>query len=303
MSLTDWEHLWRHGKDVIIDPAAKDRVDQAAMLVSNAAAGDQPVYGINTGFGKLASVRINIDEVQILQRNLILSHCAGVGKPLDVAATRLMIMLKINSLARGASGVRWEMIMMLQNMLAADVIPVIPEQGSVGASGDLAPLAHMAAVLIGEGEATYKGQHMAGGAALQKAGLKPLVLAAKEGLALINGTQFSTAMAMIGLWQARQLVMTAIITGALTTDAIMGSTSPTLPGIHALRGLNGQIRVAKESRRLLTGSDIRESHRDDDERVQDPYCIRCQPQVLGAAGRYTGCGGHNIGNRIKRRHR
>ena len=283
MSLTDWEHLWRHGSDVIIDPAAKDRVDQAAMLVSNAAAGDQPVYGVNTGFGKLASVRINIDEVQILQRNLILSHCAGVGEPLDVAATRLMIMLKINSLSRGASGVRWEMIMMLQNMLAADVIPVIPEQGSVGASGDLAPLAHMAAVLIGEGEATYKGQHMAGGAALQKAGLEPLVLAPKEGLALINGTQFSTAMAMIGLWQTRQLVMTAIISGALTTDAIMGSTSPTLPGIHALRGLNGQIRVAKESRRLLNGSDIRESHRDDDERVQDPYCIRCQPQVLGAA--------------------
>ena len=283
MSLTDWDHLWRHGKDVMIDPAAKDRVDQAAMLVSNASAGDQPVYGINTGFGKLASVRINIDEVQILQRNLILSHCAGVGETLDLAATRLMMMLKINSLARGASGVRWEMIMMLQNMLAANVIPVIPEQGSVGASGDLAPLAHMAAVLIGEGEATYKGQHMAGGEALQKAGLKPLVLAPKEGLALINGTQFSTAMAMIGLWQARQLVMTAIISGALTTDAIMGSTSPTLPSIHALRGLNGQIRVAKESRRLLTRSDIRESHRDDDERVQDPYCIRCQPQVLGAA--------------------
>jgi len=194
-----------------------------------------------------------------------------------------MMLLKINSLARGASGVRWDVIMMLQRLLAEGIIPVIPEQGSVGASGDLAPLAHMAAVLIGEGEVIYKGRHMPGGAALSKAGIEPLVLAPKEGLALINGTQFSTAMAIIGLWKTRRLVMTAMISGALTTDAIMGSTSPTLPAIHALRGLNGQIRVAKECRRLLSGSAIRKSHREDDERVQDPYCIRCQPQVLGAA--------------------
>lgn len=283
VTLKEWENLWRYGKIVDIDPAAKPRIDQAARLVADAAAGDTPVYGINTGFGKLASVRIDIDEVKILQRNLILSHCAGVGQALDLPATRLMMMLKINSLARGASGVRWDTIMMLQKMLAADIIPVIPEQGSVGASGDLAPLAHMTAALIGEGEVYYKGQRIASSEALQKAALEPLTLAPKEGLALINGTQFSTAMAMIGLWQTRHLIMTAIVSGALTTDAIMGSTSPTLPGIHELRGLNGQIRVARESRRILAGSTIRESHRDDDERVQDPYCIRCQPQVLGAA--------------------
>jgi histidine ammonia-lyase len=282
VTLKDWEHLWRQGMSVEIDPSAKDRVDQAAEIVANAAAGDVPIYGINTGFGKLASVAINADEVKMLQRNLILSHCAGIGDPLDEQSTRLMMMLKINSLARGASGVRWDTIIMLQNMLAEGVIPVIPEQGSVGASGDLAPLAHMSAVLIGEGEAYYKGLRMSGSEALQKAGLKPLTLAPKEGLALINGTQFSTAMAMIGLWKAQQLVKTAIISGALTTDAIMGSTSPTIPGIHALRGLKGQITVAAESRRLLAGSEIRESHRNDDQRVQDPYCIRCQPQVLGA---------------------
>lgn len=283
VTLKDWQKLWRQDMKVAIEPSAKERVDQAAEIVANAAAGDVPVYGVNTGFGKLASVTINANEVKTLQRNLILSHCAGVGDLLDEQSTCLMMMLKINSLARGASGVRWDTIIMLQNMLAEGVIPVIPEQGSVGASGDLAPLAHMSAVLIGEGEAFYKGKRMSGGEALQKAGLKPLTLAPKEGLALINGTQFSTAMAMIGLWKTQQLVMTAIISGALTTDAIMGSTSPTLPGIHALRGLNGQIAVAAESRRLLTGSEIRESHRNDDQRVQDPYCIRCQPQVLGAA--------------------
>jgi histidine ammonia-lyase len=283
VTLKEWEHLWRHGIMIEIDPSAKDRVDQAAKIVANAADGDVPVYGINTGFGKLASVTINSDEVKTLQRNLILSHCAGVGDHLEETSTRLMMMLKINSLARGASGVRWETIIMLQNMLAEGVIPIILEQGSVGASGDLAPLAHMSAVLIGEGEAYYKGKRMSGGEALQKAGLNPLTLAPKEGLALINGTQFSTAMAMIGLWKTQQLVKTAIISGALTTDAIMGSTSPTLPGIHALRGLKGQINVAAESRRLLAGSEIRESHRNDDHRVQDPYCIRCQPQVLGAA--------------------
>lgn len=282
VSLDDWEYLWRQGIVAEIDPAAEHKVTAAARLVETAAAGDTPVYGINTGFGKLASVTINADEVETLQRNLILSHCAGVGAPLDEDAARLMMMLKINSLARGASGVRWETIMMLQRLLVEGVIPVIPEQGSVGASGDLAPLAHMAAVLIGEGEACYKGKHMSGGDALRKAGLAPLTLAPKEGLALINGTQFSTAMAMIGLWKTRQLVTTAIISGALTTDAIMGSTSPTLPGIHELRGLKGQIRIAEATRRLLSGSEIRESHRDDDERVQDPYCIRCQPQVLGA---------------------
>ncbi len=283
VTLNKWEHLWQERLSAEIDPSAKARVDAAATLVATAATGDKPVYGINTGFGKLASVKINADDVIRLQRNLILSHCAGVGDPLDEDAARLMMLLKINSLARGASGVRWEVIMMLQDLLAQGIIPVIPEQGSVGASGDLAPLAHMAAVLIGEGEVFYQSRRMPGGEALQKAGIAPITLAPKEGLALINGTQFSTAMAMIGLWKTRRLVMTAMISGALTTDAIMGSTSPTLPGIHALRGLNGQIKVAEESRRLLAGSAIRESHREDDERVQDPYCIRCQPQVLGAA--------------------
>jgi histidine ammonia-lyase len=277
------ETLWRTGAPARLDPAARDPVEAAARVVARAAAGDEAVYGVNTGFGKLASVRIPPGDTATLQRNLILSHCCGLGEALDEPATRLMMALKLLSLGRGASGVRWEIIAQLQAMLAAGVTPVIPVQGSVGASGDLAPLAHMTAVMIGEGEATVGGQRLPGRAALARAGLAPVTLGPKEGLALINGTQFSTALALTGLWSAMDCLRAALVTSCLSTDAIMGSTAPLHPAIHALRGQPGQIRVAAEMRRLMEGSAIRDSHRTGDTRVQDPYCIRCQPQVTGAA--------------------
>jgi histidine ammonia-lyase len=258
-------------------------VTASAALVARAAAGNDAVYGVNTGFGKLASVRIAVADTATLQRNLILSHCCGVGEPLAPETVRLMMALKLLSLGRGASGVRPEIVVLIEAMLARGVTPVVPEQGSVGASGDLAPLAHMAAVMIGHGEALLAGQRLPGAEALAQAGLTPVVLGAKEGLALINGTQFSTALALVGLFRAFACLRAAIVTGAMSTDAIMGSTAPTRAEIHTLRGHPGQIEVAAAMRSLLEGSAIRESHREGDARVQDPYCVRCQPQVTGAA--------------------
>jgi len=281
--LTQLETLWRAGGAARLDPAARDGIDRAAALVDRAARGEDAVYGVNTGFGKLASVKIAGKDTAQLQRNLILSHCCGVGEALDAPTTRLMMALKLLSLGRGASGVRWEICALIEDMLAAGVVPVIPAQGSVGASGDLAPLAHMAAVMIGEGEAVFEGETVPGGVALARAGLTPVVLGPKEGLALINGTQFSTACALGGLFEAMTLVRGAVVTSALSTDAIMGSTAPLHPMIHDLRGHQGQIDVAAAMAGLMDGSVIRESHRDGDARVQDPYCIRCQPQVTGAA--------------------
>lgn len=282
-SLAELEAIWHSGAPVTIDPAAAGAVTAAAALVAQAAAGETAVYGVNTGFGRLASIKIAARDTATLQRNLILSHCCGVGEALDVATTRLMMVLKMLSLGRGASGVRWAIIAQLEAMLAAGVTPVIPVQGSVGASGDLAPLAHMAAAMIGEGEARIGSEVMTGAAALAKAGLSPVVLGPKEGLALINGTQFSTACALAGLWDAQRAAAGSVVTASLSTDAIMGSTAPLHAAIHALRGHPGQIAVAAAMRRLMEGSQIRESHRDGDTRVQDPYCIRCQPQVTGAA--------------------
>ena len=276
------EAIWR-GAPCALDPSARQAVDHASKLVLEAAQGPVPIYGINTGFGKLASIRIAPKDTETLQRNLILSHCCGVGEPLEENSTRLMMALKLLSLGRGASGVRWEVCALIEAMLTAGIIPVIPVQGSVGASGDLAPLAHLAAVMIGESEALLEGKRMPARDALAKAGLTPLVLGPKEGLALINGTQFSTALALAGLFEATNLLRAATLSGAMTTDAIMGSTQPLQPAIHILRGQRGQIEVAREMRALLEGSDIRESHREGDTRVQDPYCIRCQPQVAGAA--------------------
>jgi histidine ammonia-lyase len=277
------EAIWRDGTAVRLDPGARDGIDRAAALVHAAATGDAAVYGVNTGFGKLASVRIAAADSRRLQRNLILSHCCGVGAPLDPATTRLMMALKLLSLGRGASGVRWEICALIEGMLAQDVLPVIPSQGSVGASGDLAPLAHMTAVMIGAGAAVLSGETLPGAEALARAGLTPVELGPKEGLALINGTQFSTACALAGLFEARTLAGEAVVASALSTDAIMGSTAPLDPAIHALRGHRGQIDVARAMTTLMDGSAIRESHRDGDARVQDPYCIRCQPQVTGAA--------------------
>lgn len=283
VTLAQLQEIWLGQKPVALCPSSHAGIIAAASLVAKAAAGDEAVYGVNTGFGKLASVKIAAQDVATLQRNLILSHCCGVGDPLDIATTRLMMVLKLLSVGRGASGVVMSTVDILQVMLAKGVTPVIPSQGSVGASGDLAPLAHMAATMIGEGEAIYEGTRMAAGAALAKAGITPIVLGAKEGLALINGTQFSTACALVGLWGAWQNAATSVVTCALSTDAIMGSTAPLQDAIHTLRGHAGQIAVARAQRALMDGSEIRESHVDGDTRVQDPYCIRCQPQVTGAA--------------------
>ena len=282
-TLAQLERLWRTEAPARLHPDARPAVEAAAARIAAAAAGDAAVYGVNTGFGKLASLKIAAGDTATLQRNLILSHCCGVGDPMPRATARLMMALKLLSLGRGASGVRWDIVALLEGMLAAGVTPVIPAQGSVGASGDLAPLAHMAAVMIGAGEAEHKGQILPGAQALAQAGLFPVTLGPKEGLALINGTQFSTAYALAGLFEAWRCAQSALVVSALSTDAIMGSTAPLHPQIHALRGHAGQTEAAATMRALLEGSVIRDSHRDGDTRVQDPYCIRCQPQVTGAA--------------------
>ncbi len=298
VTLAQLEQVFREECAVQLDPACRPAIEAAQARIAAAAEGDAAVYGVNTGFGKLASVKIAARDTATLQRNLILSHCCGVGPAIPRAVARLMLALKLLSLGGrgGASGVRLALIELLEGMLARGVTPpVIPAQGSVGgASGDLAPLSHMAAVMMGAGEAEFDGTVMPGGDALAKAGLDPVALGGpKEGLALINGTQFSTAFALAGLfggaWAAAQ---SALVTSALTTDAIMGSTAPLQPEIHTLRGHRGQIEAGETMRALLAGSVIRESHREGDTRVQDPYCIRCQPQVVGAAMdvlRQAGC--------------
>ncbi|MDG1353026.1 MAG: histidine ammonia-lyase [Sulfitobacter sp.] len=283
VTLADLEQIFRDGASVTLDPSCHAGILEAHARIQAAANGTAAVYGVNTGFGKLASVKIAAKDTATLQRNLILSHCCGVGEPIPQAHARLMMALKLLSLGRGASGVRMEVVTLLEQMLACGVTPVIPVQGSVGASGDLAPLAHMAAVMMGHAEATYQGATLGGAEALQRAGLTPVVLGAKEGLALINGTQFSTAFALAGLFGAWGAMNAALVTSALSTDAIMGSTAPLQPEIHALRGHAGQIDAAATMRALLDGSVIRDSHMEGDARVQDPYCIRCQPQVTGAA--------------------
>jgi histidine ammonia-lyase len=282
-TLVQLESLWRDGLPARLDPSARAGVDAAAKKVRDAAAGEAAIYGVNTGFGKLASVKIAPKDISTLQRNLILSHCCGVGEALDIPTTRLMMALKLLSLGRGASGTRWEVIALIEAMLERGVTPVVPVQGSVGASGDLAPLAHMTAAMIGMGEAFFDGQRLAGAEALKAAGLTPLVLGPKEGLGLINGTQFSTALALVGLFEGWRNASNALVTSCMSTDAIMGSTAPLEPEIHRLRGHRGQIEVAGAMAALMAGSVIRESHRAGDARVQDPYCIRCQPQVAGAA--------------------
>ena len=283
VTLDDLAQVFSENMSVTLNRSCRSAVEAAALSIENAANGDIPVYGVNTGFGKLANLKIAKDETAILQRNLILSHCCGVGAPISSSISRLILVLKLISLGRGASGVRWELIVLVEKMLELGVTPVIPSQGSVGASGDLAPLAHMTAVIIGEGLAEFEGTVMSGREALVKAGLTPIALGPKEGLAFINGTQFSTAFALVGLFRAWTAAKSALTVSAMSTDAIMGSTAPLQPEIHALRGHRGQIEAAAAMRTILAGSQIRESHRQDDTRVQDPYCIRCQPQVTGAA--------------------
>ncbi|MFV0333905.1 MAG: histidine ammonia-lyase [Tropicimonas sp.] len=274
--------IYWEGAPVALSEVAWADIERANALMAGVAAGEAAVYGVNTGFGKLASIRIAAGDTTKLQRNLILSHCCGVGAPLAAEIVRLVMALKLISLGRGASGVRPELIRLMLGMLERDVLPVIPEQGSVGASGDLAPLAHMAAAMTGEGDTFLGGERMPATAALERAGLEPLELAAKEGLALINGTQVSTALALAGLFRAERALQTSVLTGAMSTDAAMGSTAPFTAEIHTLRGHAGQVDVAAALRALLDGSGIRDSHREEDERVQDPYCLRCHPQVGGA---------------------
>jgi histidine ammonia-lyase len=266
-----------------LDASFWPKVDAAAKIVADAANGSAAVYGVNTGFGKLASKRIAPADTATLQRNLILSHCCGVGDATPKRIVRLMMALKIISLGRGASGAHRRVIEQLEALLAHDITPLVPIQGSVGASGDLAPLAHMTAVMIGEGFVLRDGDPQPASQALKAAGISPITLGAKEGLALINGTQFSTAWALCGVIDAHNLAQNALLTGALSVDAAMASTTPFRPEIQTLRGHAGQIAAGRTLMALLDSSQIRQSHLDGDERVQDPYCLRCQPQVMGAA--------------------
>lgn len=267
---------------VELDPAAYAAIDASVACVENILAEGRTAYGINTGFGLLASTRIAPADLEKLQRSLVLSHAAGVGEALDDDLVRLIMLLKVNSLARGFSAIRRQVIEALIGLINAEVYPHIPLKGSVGASGDLAPLAHMSLVLIGESKARYQGQWLPAREALAVAGLEPLTLAAKEGLALLNGTQVSTAYALRGLFEGEDLFAAATVCGGLSVEAMLGSRAPFDARIHAARGQRGQIDVAAAYRELLTASsEVSRSHANCD-KVQDPYSLRCQPQVMGA---------------------
>jgi histidine ammonia-lyase len=265
-----------------LEAADRAAIERSAAVVDTIVASGRTTYGINTGFGLLAQKTIAADQLATLQTNLILSHAAGVGAPLDDATVRLILLLKIAGLARGYSGVRLALVEGLAALLEHDVLPVIPEKGSVGASGDLAPLAHLSAALLGIGQVRHRGQVIDAAEGLRRAGLQPIQLRAKEGLALINGTQVSTALAIKGLLRIESVFAAAMVAGALSVDAALGSDAPFDPRIHEVRGQPGQIDVAGRYRDLLAGSAIRASHVNCD-RVQDPYSLRCQPQVMGAA--------------------
>lgn len=278
--LLDWRAIL-NGASVTLDADSRE-IAQAQRIVDDIVAAGTVTYGVNTGFGKLASVRIADADLATLQRNLILSHAVGTGPALPDGVVRLILAMKAASLARGASGVRPEVVRALVGALSADALPVIPAKGSVGASGDLAPLAHLTAALMGVGEIRLKGETRPAGAALAAIGQAPLSLGAKEGLALINGTQVSTALALAGLAEIARVFDAALVAGALSVDALKGSDTPFDPRIQTLRGQPGQIRVAAILRELIAHSEIRDSHRFGDSKVQDPYSLRCQPQVMGA---------------------
>ena len=280
--LADLRRLWQAPVALALPASARSAIDAAASTIQRIVEKGDAAYGINTGFGKLARTRIPDEQLELLQRNLILSHSVGTGEPMSDATVRLVVAMKAASLARGYSGVRPVVIDTLLAVLNAGIVPLIPVKGSVGASGDLAPLSHMTLALMGEGDVRVHGTVMPAATALQAAGIAPLALAAKEGLALINGTQVSTALALHGLFMAERLLEAGTVTGALCVDAAKGSDAPFDPRIHAVRGQPGQIAMAAVTRALLAGSEIRRSHLEHDERVQDPYSLRCQPQVMGA---------------------
>ncbi len=281
LGLADLRRVARESVRLRLDDEARAAIAASAATVTDLLGEGRVIYGINTGFGLLASTRIAAADLETLQRSLVLSHAAGIGAPMDEAAVRLMMVLKINALARGYSGIRADVLDALIRLLDAEVYPWVPAKGSVGASGDLAPLAHMSALLLGEGEALHRGRRLAAVEALAVAGLRPLKLAPKEGLALLNGTQASTAFALIGLFAAEDLFAAALVSGSLSVEAAKGSRRPFDARIHAVRGQPGQIEVAAVYRRLLDRSEIEASHHDCD-KVQDPYSLRCQPQVMGA---------------------
>jgi len=282
MTLADLRAAWAAHFPITLSQDAAAPIAASAALVKTIVDKGDPAYGINTGFGILAKAHIPNDQLEQLQRNLILSHAVGTGELISDAVVRLILLTKIGSLARGYSGVRPIIIDTLIALYNAGVMPAIPCQGSVGASGDLAPLAHMTLAMLGVGPVRFNGQLMDAAEALAKAGIEPVTLAAKEGLALINGTQVSTALALHGLFMAERLVEAAMVTGALSIDAARGSDAPFDARIHAVRGQPGQIAAAAIYRELVAGSAIRASHLVGDERVQDPYSLRCQPQVMGA---------------------
>ena len=281
VTLNTLRQLWA-GAPARLAPSAIADIDTAAASIERIVAGGATVYGVNTGFGLLAQTRIPAGRLADLQRNLILSHSCGLGEPLPRATVRLMIVLKLIGLGRGHSGVRRTVIDALQSLLDANAMPVIPSQGSVGASGDLAPLAHMVATLMGEGRIDLAGETLPAGEALSRMNRAPLTLGPKEGLALINGTQASTAITLDALFLGERVFAAALGSGAMAVDALMGSCAPFDARLHELRGQPGQIEVAARIRSLLDGSDIVTSHHDCD-RVQDPYSFRCQPQVMGAS--------------------
>jgi histidine ammonia-lyase len=281
LTLSDLSNLLNENTTLELNPDCLEGIYASEKTVANIISKNKTTYGINTGFGSLAKTRIDSNDLEILQRSIVLSHAAGTGDLLSDEAVRLILALKINSLARGFSGVRFKTIDALIRLFNAQIYPCIPSQGSVGASGDLAPLAHMSTILLGVGEARHQGKIIPAEKALSLIDLKPFELAAKEGLALLNGTQVSTALALLGLFAAEKVFHAAIISGAMTVDATLGSAAPFDERIQTVRGHKSQIAVAKMLRDLLHGSEILQSHKNC-EKVQDPYSLRCQPQVMGA---------------------
>ncbi|EGR2797288.1 histidine ammonia-lyase [Vibrio navarrensis] len=282
LSLNELRKVSRSPLKLSLDASAIPAIEESTQVVDRVIAENRTVYGINTGFGLLANTRIAPEDLETLQRSIVLSHAAGIGQFMADETVRLMMVLKINSLARGFSGIRLKVINMLIELVNAEVYPCVPQKGSVGASGDLAPLAHMSTVLLGEGQARHSGEVISGLEALKIAGLEPITLAPKEGLALLNGTQASTAFALEGLFIAEDLFASATVCGAMSVEAALGSRRPFDPRIHRVRGHRSQMDAAAAYRHLLeNNSEIGDSH-SNCEKVQDPYSLRCQPQVMGA---------------------
>ena len=282
LSLEDITTVAQYGTPVSLDSTARKRMEASRSIVESVLADDTPAYGINTGFGKLSDIRIAPDQLATLQTNLVRSHCAGVGEPLSEAETRAMLLLRANVLAKGHSGVRPLLVETIAHFLNRGIHPVIPARGSVGASGDLAPLAHLALGLIGEGEVFFQGKRVSAAHAFLQAGIQPLQLQAKEGLALLNGTQAMCAVGALALVAANRLAALADLAGAMSLEALRGTPAAFDPRIHEARPHPGQIASATHLMKLLAESEIRESHRNNDPRVQDAYCLRCMPQVHGA---------------------